>query len=172
MAQSPRGPISDDERTRSASSLIGSWVVGKWQLEHLLGVGGMASVFAARHRNGNRVAVKMLHPELRDDAEIRDRFLEERYSANEVNHPGVVAVEDDGETEDGTLFLVMDLMDGETLEQRRMRGVLPPYSVNMSSLAISLTFLGELGWVVHAYIPRFRLRNDTCRIRLTARAGY
>ena len=93
----------------------------KWTLDRLLGVGGMASVYAATHRNGKRVAVKMLHAELSADTEIRARFLREGYVANKVGHVGAVSVSDDEITEDGACFLVMDLLEGETLESRRER---------------------------------------------------
>jgi serine/threonine-protein kinase len=98
----------------------------KWRLDALLGLGGMAAVYAATHRNGSRGAVKVLHPELAVDRDIRQRFLREGYVANQVDHPGVVRVLDDDEDE-GTVFLVMELLEGETLEGRRERkgGALP-----------------------------------------------
>jgi serine/threonine-protein kinase len=93
----------------------------KWHLDVLLGVGGMASVYAATHRNGSRAAVKLLHEELSINPEIRERFLREGYLANAVGHEGAVRVIDDDTTEEGSLFLVTELLDGETLEARRMR---------------------------------------------------
>jgi serine/threonine-protein kinase len=102
-------------------SRVGRVLREKWTLDRLLGVGGMASVYAATHRNGKRVAVKMLHPELSADAEIRARFLREGYVANKVGHAGAVSVSDDDIAEDGACFLVMDLLEGETLESRRER---------------------------------------------------
>jgi serine/threonine protein kinase len=96
-------------------------VSGRWRLERVLGIGGMAAVYAAVHRNQNRVAIKMLHPEQSLDAIVRTRFLREGYVANSVEHPGAVRVQDDGVTEDGAAFLVMELLEGETLEDRRDR---------------------------------------------------
>jgi serine/threonine-protein kinase len=78
----------------------------------------MASVFAATHRNASRVALKVLHPELSKMPDIRARFLREGYAANKVGHAGVVRVHDDGEDGDGSVFLVMELLDGETVEAR------------------------------------------------------
>ena len=86
----------------------------KWKLESLLGVGGMAAVYAATHRNGKRVAVKMLHPELGHDDEVQRRFLREGYAANTVEHAGAVSVLDDDVAPDGSAFLVMELLEGET----------------------------------------------------------
>ena len=81
----------------------------------------MASVYAATHRNGKQVAIKVLHTELSLDPSIRARFLREGYAANRVGHPGAVSVSDDDVADDGSVFLVMDLLHGETLEARRER---------------------------------------------------
>jgi serine/threonine-protein kinase len=94
---------------------------GKWRLERVLGVGGMAVVYAATHRNQARVAIKMLHPEVALDREVTERFLREGYLANTVDHPGTVKVLDDDVSEDGAPFLVMELLEGETLEARWVR---------------------------------------------------
>jgi serine/threonine-protein kinase len=104
-----------------ARSHIGTTLRGKWVLETLLGVGGMAAVYAATHRNGSRAAVKLLHRELTTDAEARARFLREGYAANAVGHEGAVRVIDDDVAEDGSLFLVTELLEGETLDDRRQR---------------------------------------------------
>jgi eukaryotic-like serine/threonine-protein kinase len=107
--------------TERAEARIGSLIKDKWRLDRLLGVGGMACVYAATHRNKKRAAVKMLHREYSTDAAIRERFLREGYLANSVGHRGVVTVDDDDLAEDGTAFIVMELLDGETLEQRWRR---------------------------------------------------
>ena len=100
------------------NSREGSVLCGRYTLGRLIGSGGMGAVYEGTHRNGNPVAVKVLHPELCASAEIRARFLGEGYVANKVKHPGVVRVLDDDTAEDGTAFLVMDLLKGETLESR------------------------------------------------------
>ncbi len=110
----------DDERRRYEEALkqrVGTVLGGKYTLESLLGAGGMAAVYRARHRNGNKVAVKMLHPEVAILPELRARFLREGYVANGIEHPGVVRVIDDDVTPDGAVFLVMDLLEGRTLGQ-------------------------------------------------------
>ncbi len=96
----------------------GTLLRGKWRLERFLGRGGMSSVYAATHRNGMRGAIKVLHRELNDNTVIKTRFLREGYVANKVDHPGAVKVLDDDATEDGLVFLVMELLEGETLKQR------------------------------------------------------
>ena len=109
------GEIHEDVVQR-AEARVGSVLCGKYLLDSLLGVGGMAAVYAATHRNGNRVAVKMLHTALSLEMDLRKRFLREGYVANAVNHPGVVRVLDDDTDEEGSIFLVMDLVVGASAE--------------------------------------------------------
>ncbi len=108
-----------------ANKRVGSVLKGKWKVERLLGAGGMAHVFAARHRNGRRVAIKCMRPELTSEPELVERFLREGYVANKIEHPGAVAILDDELTDDGTPFLVMELLVGQTLRQRLESGPLP-----------------------------------------------
>ncbi len=110
----------DDPVVTRALSRVGTVLEDKWRLDKLLGVGGMAAVYAATHRNQKRVAVKLLHPELAGDGEIRTRFLREGYAANTIGHEGAVSVLDDFAGE-GTAFLVMELLEGETIEARWLR---------------------------------------------------
>lgn len=94
----------------------GTVLKNKWTVDALLGKGGMASVYAATHRNGSRVAIKMLHVEYSQSEEIRTRFLREGYMANAVDHVGAVRVHDDDITDDGAVFLVMEMLEGEPLD--------------------------------------------------------
>jgi serine/threonine-protein kinase len=106
----------DDDVISRAQGRIGTVLRGKYHLERVLGIGGMATVYAATHRNGKEFAVKVLHPELALRKDIRSRFVREGYVANAVKHPGSVAVLDDDVGEDGTAFLVMELLHGQTVE--------------------------------------------------------
>lgn len=101
---------------RVQSAQPGQWIKGKWHIDSLLGSGGVGTVFAVTHRNQSRAAIKILHADLASDPEVVGRFLREGYAANGVGHPGVVQVIDDDTTDDGLVFLVMELLDGETLE--------------------------------------------------------
>ena len=124
---------------------VGTVLNEKWTLERLLGVGGMAAVYAARHRNGARAAVKVLHPDLSRHREVRERFLREGYAANRVEHPCAVKVMDDdvvaGGPDAGTAYLVMELLEGESLQDRLERG--PPVG-EREFLAIAETVLDVL----------------------------
>ena len=108
---------------------IGTTLGERWTLDRVLGSGGMATVYAATHRNGKRVAIKVLRPELSAIEEVRARFQREGHAANALDHPGAVEVHDDGVTDDGAAFLVLELLEGETLEARRRGGVLPVVEV-------------------------------------------
>ena len=107
-------PPADEPRGR-----VGQMIAGKWKVDERIGSGGMATVYSATHRNGMRAALKMLHAPLSRDPSTRARFLREGYVANSVGHDGVVQVLDDGVTDDGAAFLVLELLEGETIEARR-----------------------------------------------------
>jgi serine/threonine-protein kinase len=108
---------SQSEETRRASARVGTTLKGKYRLDRVLGIGGMAVVYAATHRNQAEFAVKMLHPELSYNTDVRTRFLREGYAANSVKHSGVVMVVDDDVAEDGAAFLVMELLRGQGVEE-------------------------------------------------------
>jgi serine/threonine-protein kinase len=114
-------PLADPR----AEERVGSVLHEKWTLERLIGVGGMGAVYAARHRNGAKAAVKVLSPASGRLPHIRDRFLREGYAANRVEHAGAVKVLDDDViqegADEGTAYLVMELLDGEPLNERAKR---------------------------------------------------
>ena len=109
--------MSDNDLESRAQGRLGTVLGGKYRLDSVLGVGGMAVVFAATHRNQKRVAIKMLHSELSVNEQLRTRFLREGYAANTVDHVGAVAVLDDDTAEDGAAFLVMERLEGEEVDQ-------------------------------------------------------
>jgi serine/threonine protein kinase len=116
-----QGGGAEDPAASRAMARVGTTLHGKWRLDALLGIGGTAVVYAATHRNGSRAAVKILNPELSSHSQVRERFFREGYAANAVGHEGAVKVLDDDEAQDGSLFLVTELLEGEALEQRRVR---------------------------------------------------
>jgi serine/threonine protein kinase len=111
----------DDALDTLAKARVGTTLRGKYKLERLLGVGGMAAVYEASHRVGTRVAVKVLHAHASINSDVRARFLREGYVANQVAHDGAVRVLDDDTAEDGSVFLAMELLEGETLDARLQR---------------------------------------------------
>jgi eukaryotic-like serine/threonine-protein kinase len=109
------------QKRTSHENRVGTVIEGKWRLDALLGVGSTAAVFAATHRNGHQATLKIMHRSLASDPSVAARFQREAYIANAVRHRAIVPVRDDATTEEGTPYLVLDRLDGETLEARRER---------------------------------------------------
>lgn len=94
----------------------GQILLGRYKLERPLGKGGMGSVWLASHlRTGRRVAVKLLEDRYLSNASIVKRFGREARAASAIEHPGIVEVLDLDRTDDGVPFIVMELLEGETL---------------------------------------------------------
>src|ERR1700722_19114790 len=118
----------DDDIDAYCLGRVGSMLRDKWCLDRMLGIGGMAAVYAATHRNGSTAALKVLHPQYSAVPSIRERFLREAYIANKAGHEGIVKVRDDEVDENGSPFLVMDLLEGQSVAERAdaIGGRLPP----------------------------------------------
>jgi serine/threonine-protein kinase len=110
-----------EAQDRRFQGRVGTTIRDKWHVDAFLNAGSMAAVYAGTHRNGMRGALKILHKHLSRDPSLQKRFLREAYLANKVSHPSALKVLDDDLTEDGCAFLVLELLDGETLEVRRHR---------------------------------------------------
>ncbi len=101
--------------------------LGTYTIERELGRGGMGAVYTAVHSLlGRRAAVKVLLPELSKDQAIVQRFFNEARAATAIKHPSIVEIYDFGWAPDGSAFIVMELMEGESLATRLQRlGRLP-----------------------------------------------
>jgi serine/threonine protein kinase len=108
----------DDPLVTLCRARVGRLIGGKWRLDALIGVGGMAAVYMATHRNGSMAALKILHEDVARNTEVRERFLREAYIANKVNHPGTVRVLDDDKDESGAPYIVMELLRGHSIEAK------------------------------------------------------
>src|SRR5262245_15431716 len=121
--------MTDAEDT---SGRIGQLIADRFRLERLLGQGGMAAVYLATDEKGDagQVAIKILHSEMAARKEVRERFLREGYVANQVDHPGAVKVLEHGTASGGTVFLVMELLTGDSFHERlKHEGKLPVEAV-------------------------------------------
>jgi Tol biopolymer transport system component len=99
--------------------------LGRYEIESVLGAGGMGHVYRARDTRLDRiVALKLLPEEFQERSDRRQRFQSEARLISSLNHPNICALFDVGE-QDGTSFLVMEYLEGETLEDRATRGPLP-----------------------------------------------
>jgi serine/threonine protein kinase/tetratricopeptide (TPR) repeat protein len=144
--------MPDDELTQLAQSRIGRVLKGKYRLDRVLGIGGMAVVYAATHRNKKKVAIKMLHPELSGRENIRTRFLREGYVANSVDHPGAVAVLDDDVAEDGSAFVVMELLDGAPVDavwEKYGKSIPVPLALSIGDALLDVLSAAHAKGVVH-----------------------
>lgn len=98
--------------------LIGQVVGGRYHIVSLIGEGGMGIVYKAEQRLGStvrKVAVKTLHAELSRDPSITARFHREVGTVAQLEHPNTVRVYDFGSTDDGTLYIAMEFLDGKAL---------------------------------------------------------
>lgn len=99
--------------------------LGPYEIQSALGAGGMGEVYRARDTRLDRtVAIKILPPHLSSNAELNARFEREARAVSSLNHPHICHLYDIG-TQDGTAFLVMEYLDGETLADRLRKGPMP-----------------------------------------------
>lgn len=106
---------------------LGMLVNGRYRIERVLGAGGMATVYLARHTEiGARLAIKVLHRSLAENTSAAEHFLNEARGVSRIQHPHVVAVSDYGKLDDGVPYMVMEYLNGEDLESILTRdGPLP-----------------------------------------------
>ena len=108
---------------------VGRTLDGRYAVEAILGQGGMGVVLRAHHKfTGAQVAVKMLHRELHLDPQLETRFLAEARASNQIGHPAIVQVLDAGRTPEGELYLVMELLVGQSMREA-LRRRMPPVEV-------------------------------------------
>lgn len=126
--------------------------LGPYEIEGPLGFGGMGTVYRARDvRLGRSVALKHLRAHVADDAVLRQRFEQEARAAAALNHPNVCTLHDIGQ-QDGTLYLVMELLDGHTLARRLEsgRGGLPiPEALDIAAQVAEALAAAHREGIVH-----------------------
>jgi serine/threonine-protein kinase len=106
--------------------LIGKTIAGRYVIEGPLGEGGMSTVYRARNALVDRpCAVKVMSATLASDANVRERFRREAKSTQAIAHPNVIEIFDQGEMEDSTPYIVMELLDGLTLVVLTDAGAVP-----------------------------------------------
>jgi eukaryotic-like serine/threonine-protein kinase len=104
------------EATEVAAALVGRVISQRYRIDKLLAMGGMGAVYQGHHLHlKKRVAVKVLHPETENLPELVSRFQREAIAGAHVVHPHVAAATDFGRLEDGSFFLVLEYVAGETL---------------------------------------------------------
>jgi serine/threonine-protein kinase len=112
------GEVLEDD----PSSIVGTVLDGQYKIESLLGKGGMGAVYLARHiLLGDRVAIKILPPEVRNNAEWLRRFRREGQAARRFRHANAVTVYDLRTASDGIIYMVMEYVEGVTLDAELKR---------------------------------------------------
>jgi serine/threonine protein kinase len=109
----------DGQTLRAANpggDLVGQVIADRYHISKKLGEGGMGAVYLAEHvKMGRQSAIKVMGAGMSHDPEAISRFNREAANASRINHPNVCAVYDFGETEDGTIYLAMEFVEGRTL---------------------------------------------------------
>ncbi len=138
-ADAPQSVRKPDQR----GDLIGHEISGKYRIKSLLGQGGMGAVYEAEHLSiGRVVAVKVLHPKHAQQAEAVARLRNEARIAGNIGHPNICETYDLGRLDDGSPYLVMERLIGETLDQRIKReSALPERDI----IEVMLQVLSALG---------------------------
>lgn len=121
----PAVPQGEGDRV-DRDSLLGTTLAERYRLDALLGEGGMGKVYAAEHiLMRKRLAVKVLHRQLTQVPEVVRRFEREALAAAHIDHPNVAAATDFGKLPDGSVFLVLEYVEGRSLRDEIAEGPLP-----------------------------------------------
>jgi len=123
-------PVSlrDDDQSAERDALLGTVLAGRYRIEELIGSGGMGAVYRAEHVHMRKaVAVKVLHKEMTAFPEVVARFEREAVAAGRIEHAHVVSASDFGQLEDGSFYLVLEFIEGQSLAKLVSRtGALAP----------------------------------------------
>ncbi len=128
LGQRESSPAPQPKPLEEGSRMVGALLSGRYQIKRMCGEGGMGRVYEAEHIEiGKRVAIKVLHPAYSRTPDLVERFRREARAASRIEHPNVVNVTDFGTTADGSLFFVMEYIEGIELGLLIHReGPLPP----------------------------------------------
>jgi serine/threonine-protein kinase len=151
--------------------MTGQVIMERYELEELVGSGGMSSVFRAHDRLLERkVALKILHEHYTGDEEYVERFRREARAVARLSHPNIVTVIDRGEAADGRQFIVFELVDGQNLKELiEETGPLPVRQAIELALEVAraLAFAHEHGLVHRDVKPQNVLMNGDGRPKVT-----
>ncbi len=149
--------------------MVGELIAGRYELEKLVGSGGMSNVFRAHDRLLERtVALKILHEQYTRDEDYVERFRREARAVAQLTHPNIVTVIDRGEQE-GRQFIVFEYIDGENLKELSNRGPLDAREAIRLSLQVAraLSFAHERGLVHRDVKPQNVLLNEDGQAKVT-----
>ena len=142
-------------------SLTAGSTVGRYQIQNMIGSGGMGQVYKAVDPTlGRPIALKVLRPELSGDPERMSRFLHEARAASGLNHPNILTIHEVGD-HDGSRFLVSEFIEGETLRDRLARSPLKLREI----LDIAIQTASALSAAHHAGIVHRDIKPDNLMLR-------
>ncbi|HUQ02468.1 MAG TPA: serine/threonine-protein kinase [Kofleriaceae bacterium] len=142
-----------DGIARGLDELATGTMAGDYVVDRRLGGGAMGDVYAGHHPViGKKVAIKVIKRELASRADSAERFLREARAVNQIDHANVVDVFALGRLDDGRLYLVMDLLDGESLRARLQAGPVAP--------DVALAILGQIAQALDAAHARGVVHRD------------
>jgi predicted nucleic acid-binding Zn-ribbon protein len=119
-------PLDGTRLVEPDDPLLGRVLAGRYRLVEKIGEGGMGVVYRAQHVHADRkVAIKVLPQDLAGSPELKERFLREAKAATMVKHENIVDVFDLGETEDHVMYMAMEMLEGEILEDAIRGGPMP-----------------------------------------------
>jgi hypothetical protein len=143
-------------------TLVGA-ALGSYRVTGVVGKGGMGEVYVAEHQLlGRKAAIKVLRAELSHGADAVQRFFNEARAATMIRHPGIVEIYDFGYAPDGAAFLVMELLEGESLAGRLKRDrVLPlPIALSIARQVASAIAAAHDKGIVHRHPGALRDRVE------------
>jgi serine/threonine protein kinase len=150
--------------------VVGERIAERYEVEELVGHGGMSSVYRARDSLLERhVALKILHEQYNADEDFVERFKREARSVAQLQHPNIVTVIDRGE-EDGRQFIVFEYIDGENLKERAVRkGRLPIREALVIAVEVArgLAFAHQNGIIHRDVKPQNVLLNGDGQAKVT-----
>ncbi|HLV23050.1 MAG TPA: serine/threonine-protein kinase [Polyangiaceae bacterium] len=124
MSGPPRPENQDGDRVTDAR--VGSILADRYRIHALLGEGGMGKVYAGEHvLMRKKLAVKVLHRELTTIPDVVQRFEREAMAAANIDHPNVAAATDFGKLDDGSVYLVLEYVQGRSLREEIAEGPIP-----------------------------------------------
>jgi len=151
-AAEPEVEELDPDVEPELANLVGELIDGRYQVERLLGTGGMGAVYTAEHVDiGKRVALKVLHPQYSRQADLVARFRREARAASKVGHPNIIDVTDSGTTDNGDVYFVMELLDGLDLGEvlRHERRVAPDRTVHIGTQICRALSAAHAAGIIH-----------------------
>jgi serine/threonine-protein kinase len=119
----PTTEVNDVDAPPPVDPLIGRVIDGRYRVEKQIGEGGMGVVYVISHAVlGKRMALKVLRGEMAKDADVVQRFMQEAQSATSIGHPNIIDISDFGRLPDGSVYFVMEFLDGESVSKMISRG--------------------------------------------------